>query len=124
MQVRPFQLSDAVPVMRLWQHAVDHPKESIGPLIRQLSRDSDLVLVADSGEQIVGLVVGETKGKEAFIHRILVSPEYRNRGVGSRLFAALKQRMQDKGARDVYFTPDEYSESESPFFEWIGLTAK
>lgn len=122
MLIRPFQLSDAIPVMKLWQGAVSLPEASIAPLVRQLSSDSDWVLVAEDEERIIGLVVAEKKDKVALIHRILVSPEYRNRGVGRQLIKKMEERVSTKGVTQLFFAPDEYTVKDLSFFEWLGLS--
>jgi predicted N-acetyltransferase YhbS len=60
MLVRSFHLSDYVAVTELFKHVLteDCYEETMEALTRQLSWDSELVLVAIKNEQIVGVIIG------------------------------------------------------------------
>jgi ribosomal protein S18 acetylase RimI-like enzyme len=71
--------------------------------------EDDCVLVAEVGGRIVGYIVGMMRENPpvllppcyGFVSDICVTPEWRQRGVGRRMFAALKEWFRQQGADHV-----------------------
>ncbi len=69
-------------------------------LQRILERPSNLFLVYDDGE-ILGFVLGSWDGARAFIHKISVKPDIRQKGVGTQLVAEAIEFYRKIGAPTV-----------------------
>ena len=84
MNVRSFQLSDYRPVTELLETVLSEEcyeltMEAFG---RQLSWDSELVLVASVGDEIAGIIIGTIDNNKGYYYRIAVHPDYQRRGLG------------------------------------------
>ena len=77
------------------------------------------VAVGDDDE-IVGVVVWEESGDEGTVHWLHVDPMSRERGVGTDLFEAARDAIEDGGAAIRALTLAENSEGRS-FFEEFGF---
>jgi ribosomal protein S18 acetylase RimI-like enzyme len=121
MKVRPFRLSDALPLMELWEEILPQKTEALKLLTEQLSNDSDLVLVAEIDKNIVGVIVGTVSGTEALVHRIAVLPNHRGQGIGKLLLKTLEQRCLNKGTRQLYCCIDHYNELALSFYRAMGI---
>ncbi len=71
-QVRSFQLSDSVAVTELFRNVMsdDCYDETMAAFARQLSWDSELILVAEEEQKIVGVIVGTIDKQQAYYYRI------------------------------------------------------
>ncbi len=69
-------------------------------LYRLRSLYSDMFLVAEVEDKVVGYVIGAIKWfRTGHILAIAVDPPYQGRGIGSKLMEEIMQRFQLKGAR-------------------------
>lgn len=71
------------------------PAEGIAPLLKGF-------LVAESGEQIVGVVGLEACGDYALLRSTAVSPDWRGKGVGKQLVERAVARAESQGIRALY----------------------
>jgi ribosomal protein S18 acetylase RimI-like enzyme len=121
MFIRPFRLSDTLPLIHMWEEVLPQESEALELMTRQLSEDSTLVLVAESNHQIVGMIVGAVVGNEACVHRIAVQPSFRGRGIGKGLLKELEQRCTHRGISKLYCSIDTYNEKALAFYQAMGL---
>lgn len=87
------------------------------PLYRALQHSS-FVLSAWDGERLVGLIRGiDDGGMTAFLHYLLVSPDYQHQGIASQLVEKTKEHYKDFFYINVM--PEE--SSNAPFYERHGF---
>ncbi|MCU6796145.1 MULTISPECIES: GNAT family N-acetyltransferase [Paenibacillus] len=122
MLVRPFQLSDYVSVTDLFKHVLSEAcyDETMEAFARQLSWDSELVLVAAENEQIVGVIVGTIDNHNGYYYRIAVSTEFQRRGFGKALIESMRQRFVQRKVRKIMITVDVHNEMVLPVYESVG----
>ncbi|WP_240417927.1 GNAT family N-acetyltransferase [Paenibacillus periandrae] len=122
MLVRPFQLSDYVSVTDLFKHVLSEAcyDETMEAFARQLSWDSELVLVAAENEQIVGVIVGTIDNHNGYYYRIAVSTEFQRRGYGKALIESMRQRFVQRKVRKIMITVDVHNEMVIPVYESAG----
>ena len=72
-----------------------------GPTRRKLSVQPDLFLVAVSGADVAGTVMGGYDGNRGWIYRLAVSPALRGGGVGRALMAEAERRLTTYGCVKV-----------------------
>jgi ribosomal protein S18 acetylase RimI-like enzyme len=70
-------------------------------LTRLLARDADALLLAESGDGIVGSVIAGWDGWRFHIYRLAVHPDWRGRGVGRQLIAEVESRAASAGASRI-----------------------
>jgi ribosomal protein S18 acetylase RimI-like enzyme len=95
-EVRQFRWADYDRVVAVWQESgidvLPRPE-----LEAKLARDPELFLVAESGEDLAGVVLGTYDGRRGWIFRLGVHPRHRRRGVATRLVAELESRLRALG---------------------------
>ncbi|HIW35223.1 MAG TPA: GNAT family N-acetyltransferase [Candidatus Paenibacillus intestinavium] len=125
MNLRSIKLSDTRKITELFEEVLseDCYEQTIEVFGRQLSWDSDLVLVAEADEKIVGVIIGTIDNNKGYYYRIAVATSYQRQGVGKQLVKALKQRFEEKKVMKIYVTADEHNEPLLPLFESIGFVA-
>ncbi|MEU4681014.1 GNAT family N-acetyltransferase [Micromonospora sp. NPDC023737] len=98
--VRQFRWPDYDAVTELWRSAGRDvlPRDE---LETKLLRDPQLFLVAETGETVVGVVLGTYDGRRGWILRLAVDPACRRQGVATRLIGELELRFAAVGCPRV-----------------------
>lgn len=74
----------------------DHRRD-LGFYSRVFGESPDLLAVAEDRGRIVGAVLAGGEGDHALVGEVLVSPEYRGRGIGSELLRAVADAARGRG---------------------------
>lgn len=122
MNVRSIQLSDYRSIKELFEDVLTEEacEQTLTAFSRQLGWDSDLVLVAEAEEQIVGVIIGTIDNNKGYYYRVVIANGYQNKEIDKELVHAMKQRFDQKKVSKVYITADEYNEPIFPLFESLG----
>ncbi|CAM3059064.1 GNAT family N-acetyltransferase [Paenibacillus sediminis] len=122
MHVRSFQLSDVTQVTELLQVALSEEcyENTMRPFARQLSWDSDLIIIAEDEDEIVGVLIGTIDHNFGCIYRIAVHPDYRRKGIGKTLVTALEHKFQKRNVSQIYIVGDEHNQMAMPLYEAMG----
>jgi len=125
MYVRSFQLSDYISVTRLLQNVLSETcyEETMEAFARQLSWDSEMVLVAQVGDEIAGVIVGTIDDDQGYYYRIAVDTPHQRNGIGKTLIQALKQRFIQRKVRKIRISVDTHNEPIVPLYESVGYRA-
>jgi len=78
-------------------------------------RNSVILKTAVDGE-IVGSVRGRLRGGGCYVGKLIVHPDHRNRGIGSRLMAAVEEEFDVK----VFELTTAHLEKSIPLYERLG----
>ncbi len=73
----------------------DHPKA----LRTRIAHDDGLFLLAVDGDRVAGSLIGSWDGWRAGHARLAVDPEYRRRGIATRLVEEVERRQRALGAK-------------------------
>jgi len=123
MNVRSFQLSDYKALTELLEEVLTTEcyELTMEAFARQLSWDSDLVLVAVKESEIVGMIIGTIDNNKGYYYRIAVSPSHQRSGVGRALVTALRQRFEQRNVMKILITADEHNEPVLPLYQAMGF---
>lgn len=122
MNVRSFQLSDYKPLTSLLEEVLTEEcyEQTMEAFARQLSWDSELVLVAVKESEVVGMIIGTIDNNKGYYYRIAVSPAHQRIGIGKALVASLRMRFEQRGVSKILITADEHNEPVLPLYESMG----
>jgi ribosomal protein S18 acetylase RimI-like enzyme len=125
MIVRSFQLADYQRISKLLEEVLTEQcyEETMQAFARQIRWDSELVLVAEEGEQIVGMIMGTIDNNNGYYYRIAVATGHQRKGIGKTLIAALKKRFQLRKVNKILITVDVHNEVVLPVYESAGYRA-
>jgi transitional endoplasmic reticulum ATPase len=65
------------------------------------ARAGEPAVVAEVGDEVVGMAVAQTQGERAWILLLAIAARWRGRGVGSALLADLERRLRTHGVRRI-----------------------
>ena len=90
-------------VLELWRVADATPSvtDTIHDLRLTINSGVSLGIVAQSGDRIVGSIIGTFDGWRGNIYRLSVHPEHRRRGIARRLVSETEPWLRDQGAKRV-----------------------
>jgi ribosomal protein S18 acetylase RimI-like enzyme len=123
MQIRTFRLSDYLDVNRLLAEVLTEScyNETNSALARQLSWDSELVLLAEEDEQVLGIIIGTIDHNNGYYYRLAVDSDHRRKGIGKELIVALEKRFRQREVSNILIALDEHGESqELSVFDAVG----
>jgi ribosomal protein S18 acetylase RimI-like enzyme len=122
MHVRSFQLADTPSVTKLLQEVLTETcyEDTMEAFARQLSWDTELVLIAEEDEQIVGIIIGTIDHNNGYYYRIAVAELYQRKGIGRAMIEAMKQRFLQRKVNKIMVTVDVHNEIMLPIYESAG----
>ena len=123
MQIRTFRLSDYLYVNQLLVEVLTETcyNETNSALARQLSWDSELVLVAEEEDLILGVIIGTIDNNNGYYYRLAVDSEHRRKGIGKELILAMEKRFRQRDVNSILIAVDEHEESqELSVFDAVG----
>ena len=97
-RIRDFHSADLDGILHLWESLKATNVEPVYALSEVLaSCEKDHAVVAVQGDQVVGAAVGRAAHDQGWIVFLATLPEYRGRGIGTSLLAAVENRMAPHG---------------------------
>jgi len=125
MHVRSFQLSDYRPVTQLLEMVLSAEcyEQTMEAFARQLSWDSDLVLIATMNNEITGVIIGTIDNNKGYYYRLAVHSDYQRQGIGKALIRSLRQRFEQRNVTKIMITADEHNEPILSLYESLGYAA-
>lgn len=110
IEIRSATVGDATVLSELWTSVglAHRPHEVADELHSVLSRDPDLVLIAQDDRGVIGSVFGAYDGRRGWLNRLATRPDARGEGVAGALVAALESALRTAGCRklNLLVTPD------------------
>lgn len=103
IRVREMAPADFPAVRRLWEAAGMWPHFGEGHqfFMHFLERSAGLGLVAEAGGAVIGWVSAGCDGHRGWVHRLVVAPDHRGCGAGTRLLAEAERRLFERNCVQV-----------------------
>jgi len=120
-ELRDFRAADGDELRALWQSVGFRSLGDDDPsLARFAARNPGLLIVATSGDAIVGSALGGWDGRRGWIYHVATAPEHRRAGLGTRLVRRVEGRLRDLGCPKVNVIVRDASDEGLPFWEGLG----
>ncbi|RXZ81274.1 GNAT family N-acetyltransferase [Paenibacillaceae bacterium] len=125
MQVRSFQLSDYKSVTKLLETVLSAEcyELTMEAFARQLSWDSEMVIVASVNNEIAGVIIGTIDKNNGYYYRIAVHKDHRHQGIGKALINGMRQRFENRNVKKIMIAADEHNEPVLSLYESVGFAA-
>ena len=125
ISIREFRYpEDYSRALELWNTAGEGvrvgPSDATAEIQKKLERDTDLFLVAEAGDQLVGTVIGGYDGRRGHVYHLAVADGFRRRGIGSLLMKELEARLALKGCIRCYLIVRVGNEGAMRHYEALG----
>jgi len=128
MNYRKMIIDDYDKVYALWLSCsgmgLNNLDDSPEGISRYLDRNPDTCFVAESGENIIGVILSGHDGRRGFIHHTAVSPEYRGQGIASALVDLAITALKNCGINKVALVVFERNDAGNAFWEKMGFSVR
>ena len=128
MDIRIMTIDDYEKVYALWMSCVgmglnnlDDSKEGIEKFLR---RNPNTCFVAETENDIVGVIIAGNDGRRGFIYHTAVLSEYRQQGIGQKLVEAAMRALGQNGINKVALVVFDRNETGNAFWERMGFAAR
>ncbi|WP_082045842.1 MULTISPECIES: GNAT family N-acetyltransferase [Pseudomonas] len=118
--IRPMTIADHEALMHLMKHTPGvslRDADSLEATARYLLRNPGLSFVAEHGAVICGCVMCGHDGRRGYLQHLLVIPEYRHRGIASRLVESCILGLESLGIRKCHL--DVLKDNEAAAGYWV-----
>jgi ribosomal protein S18 acetylase RimI-like enzyme len=130
IQIRPLDELDITAISGIDEKISGHYRPEVWErrVGYHLRRDPESCVVAESGGQVVGFMLGEIRSGEfgleeptGWIEVLGVDPEHRGKSVGRKMAEAMLDYFRTRGAHSVRTLVDDDREELSGFFSSLGF---
>ena len=128
MTVRKTVITDYNQMHELWLSCtgmglnnLDDSEKGIAAFI---ARNPDTCFVAEENSQIIGTIMAGNDGRRGYIYHMAVSPDFRNRGVASRLLESVVTELTDLGIAKAALVVYGQNDAGNAFWESQGFKVR
>lgn len=128
MNIRIMRIEDYDAVYALWLSCAgmglndyDDSREGIARFLR---RNPAASFVAEEAGQIIGVILAGHDGRRGYIYHTAVHPQYRARGVASRLIGEAIGALEKEGIAKAALVVFDRNEAGNAFWEKMGFTRR
>jgi len=117
---------DVSAVLELWRQADAPPTvtDSEVAVRAVIERDDDALLLAVAGTTVIGTLIATWDGWRGNMYRLAVHPDYRRRGVATRLVSEGEDRLRARGCRRITALVLEDETHAVEFWSRVGYTTR
>lgn len=128
IRIRQARDSDAprmVKIMKANNHYYTPAVDGVRAIRRQLTLAHNVILVAETGKEVVGFVLGTWDGARAFLFKMSVHPGFQRQGIGTMLLREAARVYRVMGAVTIGLSAADGTGGESNnavrFWEKLGF---
>ena len=104
IHIRPYRTEDESRVITLWGGTVADAAPHNDPTLAiqmKMKKDPQLFLVATVDGLVIGTVMGGFDGHRGWVYSLAVAPDYRRRGIATKLIRRLEAALREMGCMKV-----------------------
>ncbi len=124
INIREFQISDYDDLNSLYLKSElpykPEGRDSYNNLKKQIKNDSCNIFLAISGNDIVGSVLVTHDTRKGWINRLAVAPEYRRKGIASKLVKKAEQWLENEHIKIFACLIEGWNKNSMKVFEELG----
>ena len=128
MHIRIMSTDDYDAVYALWISCtgmgLNDPDDSKAGIAKFLARNPETCFVAETGDQIAGVILAGNDGRRGYIYHTAVRPEYRKQGIGSQLLSSVLEAFKKIGISKAALVVFDKNKSGNDFWEKKGFTSR
>lgn len=123
IEIRPYMQTDVDRVIELWAVVFPNAPAHNDPLTdlqSKLGVQPELFFLAESDGRIVGTAMSGFDGHRGWVYYVAVHPEFRRRGIGTRLMKRVESSLTDTGCPKLNLQIRADNAAVQAFYESLG----
>ena len=116
-----FELWSASEETRRAMNSVDDSREGF---TRYLRRNPDTCFAAFNGEKMTGVILSGHDGRRGIIHHLSIHPDFRRRGIASRLLVKAEEALKAQGITKIFELVFKDNDAANEFWQRQGYTIR
>jgi len=125
MYIKNLTPEDYDAVLKLWELADLSSYRPLGRdskdhMLREMKENPDLFFGAFENGKLVGICIGTDDGRKGWLNRLAVHPDYRRRGIASRLIAVTEEALRKRGRKIICTLIEEWNTESLQLFKKMG----
>ena len=123
MIIRAFELTDEPTVIDLWRQCdlIRPQNDPAKDVRRKLNVQSQMFLVAELENKIIGTVMAGYEGHRGWINYLAVSPQHRRQGIGTALMQEAERILRLEGCPKINLQVRSANRDVIEFYRKIGF---
>jgi len=121
VSVRPVQPQDFPALVALDQAAFDPLWQNTATVFRGILAIYPYFVVAEMDGVVVGYQFCSLMGRQGYLARVAVHPDYQGRGIGVRLLAEAIAFFQREGAKVITLNTQQDNRASQRLYRWFGF---
>lgn len=128
MKIRKIKKSDWKKILALWQNipgmGLNNIDDSKDGIIRFLKRNPKTCFIAEENGTAAGTIIAGHDGRRGYIYHTAVLPEFRRRGIATKLLARSVDALKKQGIAKAALVVFSDNEAGNAFWENQGFTKR
>ncbi|HID72163.1 MAG TPA: GNAT family N-acetyltransferase [Thermoplasmata archaeon] len=125
MYIKNLTPEDYDAVLKLWELADlssyrPFGRDSKDHMLREMKENPELFFGAFENGKLVGICIGTDDGRKGWLNRLAVHPDYRRRGIASRLIALTEEALRKRGRKIICTLIEEWNTESLQLFKKMG----
>lgn len=125
MYIKNLTPEDYDAVLKLWELADLSSYRPLGRdskdhMLREMKENPELFFGAFENGKLVGICIGTDDGRKGWLNRLAVHPDYRRRGIASRLIAVTEEALRKRGRKIICTLIEEWNTESLQLFKKMG----
>jgi ribosomal protein S18 acetylase RimI-like enzyme len=123
VDIRPFRPDDQYDVIQFWNKVFPDTPSHNDPLKdiqTKLKIQSDLFLVAELNQQLVGTVMAGFDGHRGWVYYLAVDPDHRRKGIGTAIMEKAEELLAQMGCSKLNLQIRADNSAVQAFYEKLG----
>lgn len=106
-KIRLMEIKDYSKIIKLWKNTegigINEYDDSKKSIKKFLLKNPKTCFIAENNEsEIIGTIMGGNDGRRGLIYHLMVTSEYRNKGLGKKLLERTEKIFKKEGLKRIY----------------------
>ena len=121
-KIRLMVIEDYSKIIKLWKETdgigINEYDDSKKNIKKFLERNPKTCFIAENRKnEIIGTIMGGNDGRRGLIYHLMITSEYRKKGIGKKLLENVEKRFKKDGIRRIYLLVIKKNKIGNKFWE-------
>ena len=124
LTIRKMNITDYDDLIRLWNEAGlpyrPNGRDRKNKISEELKNPTTNILLMEYAQNMIGSIFATHDGRKGWINRLVITPEFRNRGLAQKLIAKAENFLIQQGIEIITCLIEDWNEQSMKLFQKTG----